>query len=102
MVTKLGNLLELTFTEDKIAGAANFIVGTDEFYVVLAQNIDIEAERERLVKELQYLEGFLKATNAKLQNERFVQNAKPEIIANELKKKADAETKIQIIKDSLE
>ena len=37
----------------------------------------------------------------KLSNERFVQNAKPEIIENEKNKKADAETKITILEESL-
>jgi valyl-tRNA synthetase len=101
IINKLGNLEEVTFTDTKITGAASFIVGTDEFYIALQDNIDVDAERERLINELSYLEGFLKATNAKLQNERFVQNAKPEIVNNELKKKADAETKIKIITESL-
>ncbi|MES2448350.1 MAG: hypothetical protein V4546_14280 [Bacteroidota bacterium] len=48
-----------------------------------------------------YLQGFLKSVDAKLSNERFVQNAKPEIIANERNKKADAESKISIIRESL-
>jgi valyl-tRNA synthetase len=38
----------------------------------------------------------------KLSNERFIQNAKPEIVENERKKKADAESKIKAIKESLE
>ena len=61
----------------------------------------LTAEKERLTKELEYLLGFLKSVDAKLCNERFVQNAKPEIIANERNKKADAESKIDIIKESL-
>ncbi len=62
----------------------------------------VYAEKERLSKELEYLKGFLKSVDAKLSNERFVQNAKPEIIANERNKKADAESKIKIITESLE
>ena len=37
----------------------------------------------------------------KLGNERFVQNAKPEVIELEEKKKADTEARIQTIKESL-
>jgi len=44
---------------------------------------------------------FLKSVDAKLSNERFVQNAKPEIIQNERNKKADAESKINTIEESL-
>ena len=101
VIIKLGNLDGIEFTDVKLNGATAFIVGTDEFFVALQQNIDADAERERLTAELQYLQGFLKSVNAKLSNERFVQNAKPEIVNNELKKKADAETKIAIIEDGL-
>ena len=101
IVFKLANVNEITLVTEKIAGAASFMVDKDEFFIVLNENIDLEAEKERLTKELEYLQGFLKAVDAKLSNERFVQNAKPEIIANERNKKADAESKIAIINESL-
>ena len=101
IVFKLANISEAEIVNDKVAGAASFLVGKDEFFISLTENVDVDAERERLTKELEYLQGFLKSVNAKLSNERFVQNAKPEIIANERNKKADAESKINIIKDSL-
>lgn len=101
VIFKLANVSELELVNDKIAGAANFMVGNDEFFIVLNENIDLEAEKERLTKELEYLQGFLKSVDAKLSNERFVQNAKPEIIANERNKKADAESKINSITESL-
>ena len=101
IIIKLANLEGIDYTDAKISGANAFIVGTDEFFVALEQNIDVDAERERLTAELVYLQGFLKSVNAKLQNERFVQNAKPEIVDNELKKKADAETKIAIVESGL-
>lgn len=101
VIFKLANVNQLELVNDKIAGAANFMVGNDEFFIVLNENIDLEAEKERLTKELAYLQGFLKSVDAKLSNERFVQNAKPEIIANERNKKADAESKINSINESL-
>ena len=87
---------------DKVSGAASFMVSKDEFYIPLAENIDPVAEKERLIKEKEYLLGFLKSVNAKLSNERFMNNAKPEIIENELKKKADAEAKLKIIDENLD
>jgi len=38
----------------------------------------------------------------KLSNERFVQNAKPEVVALERKKQADAEARIKTIEESLQ
>jgi valyl-tRNA synthetase len=77
------------------------MVSKDEFYIPLTDNIDPAVETERLNKEKEYLHGFLRSVEAKLGNERFMKNAKPEIIENELKKKADAETKLKIIHDNL-
>lgn len=101
IIAKLANISEMSYTQDKLSGAATFLAGRDEFFVPLAGNIDTEAEKEKINKEIAYLEGFLKAVDAKLSNERFVQNAKPEVVANEQNKKADAEAKIKILKESL-
>ena len=54
-----------------------------------------------MLKELEYARGFLFSVSAKLSNERFVQNAKQEIIDTELQKKADAETKIKQLEESI-
>jgi valyl-tRNA synthetase len=50
---------------------------------------------------LQHLKGFLDSVNKKLSNERFVSNAKPEVVDLEKKKKEDAEAKIKAIEESL-
>jgi len=101
IITKLANIDTFDFVADKPAGAAGFMVSTDEFYVPLEQNIDPVEECAKLQKEKVYLTGFLNAVNSKLGNERFMANAKPEIIEVELKKKADTEAKLQIIEESL-
>ena len=101
IIYKLANISELNFVDEKLVGAASFMAGRDEFFIPLEGNIDTEVERERITKEIEYLNGFLKSVNVKLANERFVQNAKPEIIANEQNKKADAEAKILILEESL-
>jgi valyl-tRNA synthetase len=66
-----------------------------------AADLDPEAERRRLREEVQYLEGFLKSVEAKLNNEKFVANAKPEVVARERQKYADATAKIEALKRSL-
>jgi len=100
-IIKLANIEQLSFVEDKVSGALSFLAGKDECYVALENNIDVDAEIERISKEIAYLKGFLLAVDKKLSNERFVQNAKPEVVQNELNKKADAETKINILEESL-
>ena len=101
-ILKLANISELNFVEEKVAGALSFLAGKSECYVKLdADNIDVAAEQERITKEIAYLKGFLTSVDKKLSNERFVQNAKPEIVENERNKKVDAETKIRILEESL-
>jgi len=100
-IKKLANIEELSFVKEKVSGAVSFLAGKDECYVALENNIDVDAEKERISKEIEYLKGFLISVDKKLSNERFVQNAKPEIVENEKNKKADAEAKIQILEESL-
>ena len=101
-IVKLANISELTFVQEKVTGALSFLAGKSECYVKLAaDNIDVAAEKERISNEIEYLKGFLVSVDKKLSNERFVQNAKPEIIQNERNKKTDAEAKIQILEESL-
>jgi valyl-tRNA synthetase len=101
IIKQLGNVSELSKADGAINGANSFIAGTDEFFIILNIAVDKDAERERLEKEKEYLEGFLKSVNAKLNNERFMANAKPDIVDNEQKKKADAESKLKIVNDNL-
>ncbi len=101
IIKKMGNISELSFADTSLQNAQRFMVERDEFFINLANNIDQEAEIERINKEIDYLNGFLKSVNAKLNNEKFVNNAKPEIIMNEQKKKADAEAKIKSLQENL-
>ncbi|SDP60114.1 valyl-tRNA synthetase [Mucilaginibacter sp. OK268] len=102
IIARLGNISQFAEVTDKVNGAISFLASTDEFYVPFEEEIDPVAERERLEKEKEYLLGFLKSVNAKLNNERFMSNAKPEIIDIEQRKKADAEAKLQIIQKGLD
>ena len=87
--------------EEKDATAAGFLVGAVEYAVKMEGRINVEEEIAKMEKEIVYLQGFLKGVNAKLSNERFVANAKPEIVENERKKKADAEGKIAVLEESI-
>ena len=98
VVIKMGNLAELKYTEEKIEGAASFIVGSTEFFIPLEEEaIDAEAEISRLEKDLEYAQGFLASVMAKLGNEKFVNSAPPKVVEIERKKQADAESKIKVI-----
>ena len=98
VIVKLANLSEFSTISENPASAISFMVSTHEFFINLGTNIDEAAERKKAIEEIAYLEGFLISVDKKLSNEKFVQNAKPEVMANEQKKRADAETKIAALK----
>ena len=77
------------------------VVGKEKLYIETSAKIDLAAQKEKLLKDLNYLKGFLNSIDKKLSNDRFVQNAKAEVIELERKKKADAETKIRVIEQSI-
>jgi valyl-tRNA synthetase len=89
-----------TVTE-KPNGAFNFMVKANEYFIPLGDNIDVAAEIEKLQKKLNYTQGFLKSVAGKLSNERFVNNAPEQVIANEKNKMADAKAKIKILSDKI-
>ena len=101
VIIKLANLSAFSYSEDKVEGAYSFTIKTTEFFIPLANNINKEEEKERLKKELEYNKGFLKSVQIKLSNEKFVANAKAEIIAVERKKESDALSKIESIEEQL-
>ena len=100
VVVKLANV-ELAIGVEKSAGSASFIVGTTEYSVPLEKFINVDEELKKLEAELAHQEGFLRGVMGKLSNERFVQNAKPEVVELERKKKADAEKRIATLKEAI-
>ncbi|MDD3687729.1 MAG: valine--tRNA ligase, partial [Bacteroidales bacterium] len=101
IITKLGNLEEIVFVDDKPAMAAGFIVNAHEYFIPLGDMINKDEEIKKLEEELKYAEGFLKSVMAKLSNEKFVNNAPAQVIDAERKKQADAEAKISILKEQI-
>jgi valyl-tRNA synthetase len=101
VITKLGNVAALEYVSEKVDGALSYRVKSNEYFIPISGNIDVDAEIAKLTEELNYISGFLKSVQIKLSNEKFVANAKAEIIENERKKEADALAKIATIEQSL-
>jgi valyl-tRNA synthetase len=101
ILLKQTNATAMHFSEKPEAASITLVVGKDKIYIESETEIDKESQKEKLIKDLNYLKGFLIGVDKKLSNDKFVQNAKPEVIALERKKKSDAEIKIGIIQQSL-
>ena len=101
LIKKLANISNINFVVAKQDKAILIPIDTDEVYAFLNLEIDIEAEKEKITKEIEYLAGFMKSVDAKLSNEKFVANAKPDLVEKERQKMADALAKIEVLKGSL-
>lgn len=101
VIKKMSNLELIEFVSEKPENAGGFVIKGDEFFIPLEESIDAEQEKLRLQKELEYANGFKNSVAKKLSNERFVNNAPEQVIANERKKLADAEAKIMALEEQL-
>ena len=101
VIYKLGNITTLEYINEKVNGALTFRVKSNEYFIPISGTVNIEEERKKLSDELVYTQGFLKSVQIKLSNEKFVANAKPEIIENERKKETDALQKIATLEEAL-
>ncbi|TNE54204.1 MAG: valine--tRNA ligase [Bacteroidetes bacterium] len=101
VIKKLGNLSRLSYVTEKAQNANSFIVDGNEYYIPFGEEIDIDAEKQKLQEELSYTQGFLNSVQKKLQNERFISGAPEQVIANERKKESDALQKIELLTEKL-
>jgi len=101
IIMKLGNITALEYVSDKVDGALSYRVKSNEYFIPITGNIDVEAEITKLTEDLNYTKGFLKSVQGKLSNEKFVAGAPEQVIANERKKEADALAKIATLEQSL-
>jgi len=101
LIRKMANVSNVTYTGEKADGI-QFLIKSDEFFVNIVGEIDVEQEKVNLQKDLEYQIGFRDATLKKLSNEKFVANAKPDIVDRERQKLADAEAKIKALEEQLQ
>jgi len=95
------NISSIEEISEKEAMSVSFLVRTVEYAIPLAKSLNVEEEIKKADAEIKYLEGFLVSVEKKLSNEKFVANAKPEVVEIERKKKADAESKLSSMRLTL-
>ncbi len=101
IIMKLTNVTALEYVNEQVNGALTFRVKSNEYFVPISGNINIEEEIGKLTEELNYTKGFLASVEKKLSNEKFVAGAPEQVIANERKKQADALAKIATLEQSI-
>lgn len=93
--------IAVTIGNEPVTAPLTMVIGKDKLFIECDALANSGSQKEELQKDLDYQRGFLITVEKKLSNERFVLNAKPEVVELERKKKADAEAKIKAIEESL-
>jgi len=88
ILAKQLNAKAILFVDDKVSNAISAVIGNDKFYVESEQPMNIGNQKDDLLKDLEHQKGFLLSVDKKLSNEKFVANAKPEVLALEQKKES--------------
>ncbi len=101
IVKKMAMLADISYVRRKSDNTIAFLVGTTEYAIVMDSSIDTAQEIAKVEAQLAHLESFLEGVKKKLGNERFIANAKAEVVALERKKLADSQEKIAALSDTL-
>ncbi|MEZ4984861.1 MAG: hypothetical protein R2795_07465 [Saprospiraceae bacterium] len=101
MIEKMAFLSNLELAEGDLTNTVSFLVGNDAFYLAIDQEVDVEAEVEKLAAELAHAQRFVEGINRKLSNEKFVQNAHPDVVAKERQKYEDGQARIKSLEETL-
>lgn len=100
LIAKLANVASIEFDTD-VEGTVKELLGTDEVYLRF-EGVDLNQKDTAAIEaEIKRLKGFLFGIDKKLGNEKFVQNAAPEVVEKERKKQADTVSKIEALEREL-
>lgn len=97
IISKLQKLSEITVSKnaEKTGLCASAMVSGNEIFIPLEGMIDLDKERDRIIKEIQRLEGFRQSVESKLANENFVSRAPADVVENEKNKARDASENLE-------
>lgn len=101
IISKMGNINSIEIVNEAIKGAWSFMADTVEYFIPANGQVNAEEKKAQLEEELNYTRGFLNSVMKKLSNDKFVNGAPAQVVANERKKQADAEAKIAAIEAQL-
>ena len=90
-----------TFTPKEGEAVLHFHAGNYDFVLSAEEYIDIEVEIKKLNKKINEIEKSIEISNKRLENEKFMKNAKPELIDEEKSNKEALEMELSVIKETL-
>ncbi|MCF3642431.1 valine--tRNA ligase [Rhizobium sp. TRM95111] len=100
-IRRLARVETITLADAAPKGAAQIVVGEATACLPLGTLIDLAAESARLEKAVSKAEGELARVQSKLANEKFVANAKPEVVEAEREREAELEQQLASLRIAL-
>ena len=102
LIKRLARLDRTEASEAPIdGGAAQFVLGEATAILPLGEVIDIAAERKRLEKERDKLQGEISKLDKKLSNEQFLAKAPEEVVEEQRERLAEAARSVAKIEEAV-
>ncbi|MDG2342434.1 MAG: valine--tRNA ligase [Cytophagales bacterium] len=98
LIEKLSKTKDLEIVKDIPSDYPTIVSGKDTLSLAIEKS---EGSKEDTLKQIEYLEGFLKSVDKKLSNKSFVDNAPESVVNIEKKKRDDALIKLENLKKSI-
>ena len=98
LIEKLSKTRKLQFVNEIPNNYPSLISGKDTLCLAVEKSED---SKDDTLKQIEYLEGFLKSVEKKLSNKNFVDNAPESVVDIERKKKDDALVKLENLRKSI-
>jgi valyl-tRNA synthetase len=102
VLKRMARLSVISFSDRAPEGAVQLVVRGEVAALPLKGVIDLSAEKLRLEKEIARADDDIKRADAKLSNEKFVANAKEEVVEEEKEKREAALARREKITEALE
>jgi valyl-tRNA synthetase len=102
VLKRMARLSDISFADSAPEGAVQLVVRGEVAALPLKGVIDLSAEKQRLEKEIARANDDIKRADAKLSNEKFVANAKEEVVEEEREKREAALARCEKIREALE
>jgi len=101
IIARMARIENISMTAEAPKGSIQTIVDEATIILPIAEIIDLDKERERLKKEIDRLEANINRIDQKLSDDKFVNNAPAEIIAEQKARKAENETVMKKLSQAL-
>ncbi len=101
ILKKLSFISEISVVTDLPPNGSSILSDNEKYFLQYDVEIDLDAEKARILSDLEYAKGFVASVQRKLSNDKFVNNAPEQVVSKERKKLADGLERVKILEENL-